>query len=295
MAKPQLNKTYSTYSTNPDIARSTQIRRDDDTIKTPSCTIYDIDNAVMSFLNEVIRPEIIDNNAMVTVPVLYANAEKWAQIQSKGYMYDHNDRLMTPLISVKRNTIAERITLKKLDVNWSPEVDNDFARNTLTYESQYTKNNRYDRFSVLQGTRPKREIYVSNIPEFVDVTYDILIWTEYTEQLNSIIEQIMPTGGFAWGTTWKFVTMLQDYTFETVSVPGEDRLIRATMPITVKGALLSQYELRRSTLQKRYSVKRVSFGTETESFNADTDNPPDGGFNNNGGSNPEDHNFRKLL
>jgi hypothetical protein len=288
MAKPQLNKTYSTYSTNPDIARSAQIRRDDDTIKTPSCTIYDIDNAIISFISDVIRPEIVDNNAMVPVPVMYANAEKWAQIQAKGYMYDHNDRLMTPLISVKRNSITERDTMKKLDVNWSPETDNDFARNTLTYESQYSKNNRYDRFSVLQGTRPKREIYVSNIPEFVDVSYDILIWAEYTEQLNSIVEQILPTGGFAWGTTWKFITSIQDYSFETVSVPGEDRIIRATMPINVKGTLLSQYELKRSTLQKRYSVKRVSFGSETESFNADPDNPPSDGFNNNDG-------FRPLL
>lgn len=288
MAKPQLNKTYSTYSTNADVNRSIQIRRDDDTVKTPSCTIYDIDNAIMSYLSEVIRPEIIDNNAMVTVPVVYANAEKWAQIQAKGYMYDHNDRLMTPLISVKRNTIAERDTMKKLDVNWSPEVDNDFARNTLTFESRYTKNNRYDRFSVLQGTRPKREIYVSSIPEFVDVTYDIYIWTEYTEQLNSIVEQIMPTGGFAWGTTWKFITSIQDYSFETVSTPGEDRIIRATMPINVKGTLLMPYELRRSSLQKRYSVKRVSFGNETESFNADPDNPPSDGFNTNEG-------FRPLL
>ena len=225
---------------------------------------------------------------MITVPVMYANAEKWAQIQAKGYMYDHNDRLMTPLISVKRNSITERDTMKKLDVNWSPETDNDFARNTLTYESQYSKNNRYDRFSVLQGTRPKREIYVSNIPEFVDVSYDILIWAEYTEQLNSIVEQIIPTGGFAWGTTWKFITSIQDYSFETVSVPGEDRIIRTTMPINVKGTLLSQYELKRSTLQKRYSVKRVSFGSETESFNADPDNPPSDGFNTNDG-------FRPLL
>lgn len=286
MAKPQLNKTYSSYSTNPDIARHAQIRRDDDTIKTPSCTIYDIDNAIMSFISDVIRPEIVDNNAMIPVPVMYANAEKWAQIQAKGYMYDQNDRLMTPLISVKRNTIAERDTMKKLDVNWSPETDNDFARNTLTYESQYSKNNRYDRFSVLQGTRPKREIYVSNIPEFVDVSYDILIWAEYTEQLNSIVEQIIPTGGFAWGTTWKFITFIQDYSFDTVSVPGEDRIIRTTMPINVKGTLLSQYELKRSTLQKRYSVKRVSFGSETESFNADPDNPPSDGFTTNDGFRP---------
>ena len=288
MAKPQLNKTYSSFTTNPNIDRSTQIRRDDDTIKTPSCTIYDIDNAIMSYISDVIRPEIVDNNAMISVPVVYANAEKWAQIQAKGYMYDHNDRLMTPLISVKRNSITERDTMKQLDVNWSPEVDNDFARNTLTFESRYSKNNRYDRFSVTQGNRPKREIYVSNIPQFVDVSYDILIWSEYTEQLNSIVEQIIPTGGFAWGTTWKFITAIQDYSFETVSVPGEDRVIRATMPINVKGTLLSQYELKRSTLQKRYSVKKISFGSETESFNADTDNPPSDGFNTNDG-------FRPLL
>jgi hypothetical protein len=288
MAKPQLNKTYSSFTTNPNIDRSTQIRRDDDAIKTPSCTIYDIDNAIMSYLSEIIRPEIVDNNAMITVPVVYANAEKWAQIQAKGYMYDHNDRLMTPLISVKRSTITERDTMKKLDVNWSPEVDNDFARNTLTFESRYSKNNRYDRFSVLQGTRPKREIYVSSIPEFVDVAYDIYIWAEYTEQLNAIVEQIMPTGGFAWGTTWKFITSIQDYSFESVSTPGEDRIIRATMPINVKATLLMPYELRRSSLQKRYSVKRVSFGSETESFNADTDNPPSDGFSTNDG-------FRPLL
>jgi hypothetical protein len=295
MAKPQLNKTYSSFTNNPQIDRSTQIRRDNDTIKTPSCTIYDIDNAIMSFLSDIVRPEIVDNNAMVGVPIVYANAEKWAQIQAKGYMYDYNDRLLTPLISVKRNSITERDTLKQLDVNWSPEVDNDFARNTLTFQAQYTKNNRYDRFSVAQGIKPPREIYVSNIPQFVDVSYDIIIWTEYTEQLNSIVEQIIPMGGYAWGTTWKFITSIQDYSFETVSVPGEDRLIRATMPIIVKGTLLSQFELHRSTLQKRYSVKRVSFGTETESFNVDTDNAPPDGFNNNGGSNPEDHNFRPLL
>jgi len=286
MAKPQLNRTYSSFTTNPNIDRSTQIRRDNDTIKTPSCTIYDIDNAIMTFLSDIVRPEIVDNNAMIAVPVVYANAEKWAQIQAKGYMYDHNDRLMTPLISVKRNTITERDTMRQLDVNWSPEVDNDFARNYLTFESQYSKNNRYDRFSVLQGTRPRREVYISNIPQFVDVSYDILIWAEYTEQLNVIVEQIIPTGGFAWGTTWKFITAIQDYSFETVSVPGEDRVIRATMPINVKGTLLSQYELKRSTLQKRYSVKKISFGSETESFNIDPDNPPSDGFNTNEGFRP---------
>jgi hypothetical protein len=271
MSKPKLNKTYSTFTRNQEVNRSEEIRRDDDTIKTPKCTIYDVDNAIISYLSDILQLQIIENNNIIPVPVIYANGEKWAQIRERGYMYDNGDKLMTPAAVVKRNSITERDMLKKLDVNWNPEGDNDYARNTLTFENPYTKRNRYDRFSVLQGTRPRRELYVSSIPEYVDVSYDLLLWAEYTEQLNSMIEQIMPNGGFAWGTTWKFPTFIQDYTFETSSSPGEDRIVRATLPLTVKATLLMPYELRRSTLQKRYSVKRIVFGSENEAFNADAD------------------------
>lgn len=271
MSKPKLNKTYSTFTRNQEVNRSEEIRRDDDTIKTPKCTIYDVDNAIISYLSDILQLQIIENNNIIPVPVIYANGEKWAQIRERGYMYDNGDKLMTPAAVVKRNSITERDMLKKLDVNWNPEGDNDYARNTLTFENPYTKRNRYDRFSVLQGTRPRRELYVSSIPEYVDISYDLLLWAEYTEQLNSMIEQIMPTGGFAWGTTWKFPTFIQDYTFETSSSPGEDRIVRATLPLTVKATLLMPYELRRSTLQKRYSVKRIVFGSENEAFNADAD------------------------
>jgi len=271
MSKPKLNKTYSTFTRNQEIDRSLEIRRDNDTIKTPKCTIYDVDNAIISYISDIIQLQIIENNNIIPVPVIYANGEKWAQIRERGYMYDMGDKLMTPAAVIKRNSITERDMLKKLDVNWNPETDNDYARNTLTFENPYTKRNRYDRFSVLQGTRPRRELYVSSIPEYVDVSYDLLLWAEYTEQLNSMVEQIMPNGGFAWGTTWKFPTFIQDYTFETASSPGEDRIVRATLPLTVKATLLMPYELRRSNLQKRYSVKRIVFGSENESFNADAD------------------------
>jgi hypothetical protein len=271
MSKPEIKKTYSTFTRNQELNRSLEIRRDDDTIRTPKCTIYDVDNAIMSYISEIIQPQIIENNNVIPVPVIYANGEKWAQIRERGYMYDQGDKLMTPAIVLKRNSITERDTLKKLDVNWNPESDNDYARNTLTFENPYSKRNRYDRFSVIQGTRPRRELYVSSIPEYVDVSYDLLLWAEYTEQLNSIVEQIMPNGGFAWGTTWKFATYIQDYTFETMSSPGEDRIVRASLPLTVKATLLMPYELRRSSLQKRYSIKRVVFGSENESFNADAD------------------------
>jgi hypothetical protein len=261
MAKKQIRQSYSSFSRNAEVNRANEVRRDNDIVKTPKCTIEDVDWAIMSYIQKVINPQIIENNQTIDVPVMYSNGEKWAQVQARGYMRDRKGKIMTPIISIRRTSIAERDTLKKLDVNQNP------SGNAQILQNKHTKVNRYDRFSVQQGAKPLNEYYVSAIPEYIDVSYELLLWTEYTEQMNSLIEQIMPTGGFAWGTTWKFPTFIQDYSFETVNATGEDRIVRATLPLTCKATLLMPHELRKSTIQKRYSIKRVSFGGEFETDN----------------------------
>ena len=272
MAKLKLKKTYSTYSADPVINRANEIRRDNDKIKTPSCTIYDVDYAIISYIREVINPSIEEDGSSVDVPIMYANAEKWSMVQKHGYTRDAKGKLMTPLMFIKRNNIVERDALKKLDVNINP------PGNAMAFKNTYTKINKYDRFSVLQGKKPSEEYYISSIPEFVDITYDLLIWTEYTEQMNTVIEQFMPVGGFAWGTTWKFPTYIGNYAFETMNNTGEDRMIRATLPLTVKGTLLAESELRNETFQKSFSVKKVSFKSEQQTFNVNVIDPPPGGY-----------------
>jgi hypothetical protein len=44
-----------------------------------------------------------------------------------------------------------------------------------------------------------------------------------------------------------------------VNTVGEDRLVRATVPLTVQGTLLSEQESRVSTIKKMYSVKKLTF------------------------------------
>ena len=61
MAKKELNKTNSSFSRDKVINRAEQIRRDDDIIKTPKCTIEDVDWAVLSYLQEIVKPQIIEN------------------------------------------------------------------------------------------------------------------------------------------------------------------------------------------------------------------------------------------
>jgi len=274
MAEKRLNKTYSTFSRDGIANRADQVRRDNDTIKTPKCTIEDVDWAMMSYIRDIIKPFVVENGQKIDVPVMYANGEKWAQVQSRGYMRDRKGKIMTPIISIRRGSISERDSLKTLGVNKDP------LGNTLLLQNKHTTVNRYDRFSVLQNSPKKKlnEYYVTAIPEFIDVSYEILLWTEYTEQMNSVVEQIMPQNGFAWGTTWKFPTFISDYTFETTNASGEDRIVRCTLPITTKACLLMPDELRESTIQKAYSIKRVTFKSETESFSTNVSSPPKDGY-----------------
>ena len=250
MAEKKLNQTYSSYSKNSDINRAFETRRDNDIVKTPKITIEDVDFAIISFIRDVIKPQIVENGQTIDVPVMYANGEKWAQVQARGYMRDRKGKIMTPVISIRRTNITERDSLKSLGVNQNP------AGNDFIYRNKNTKENRYDKFSVLQGTKPVQEYYASPVPEFVDVSYEFLLWCEYTQQLNSLVEQIMPTNGFAYGTTYKFPTNLADVTFDTSNATGEDRIVRATIPAVVKGTLVMPFEIRRSSFEKRFSVKK---------------------------------------
>ena len=272
MANNELKRTYSTFQRNAILNRAGQIRRDDDIVKTPKVTLEDVDWAMMSYIRDEIKPYVIENGQKIEVPIMYANGEKWAQVQARGYMRDRKGKIMTPVISIRRVSIAERDTLKTLGVNQNPDD------NVLTHRNKFTQQNKYDRFSVTQNIKPLREFYVTAVPEFIDVSYELLLWTEYTEQMNSVVEQIMPLNGFAWGTTWKFPVYISDYSFETTNATGEDRVVRCTLPFVAKGTLLMADELRESTIQKRFSVKRVTFKSETEAFDANVSEGPIGGY-----------------
>jgi hypothetical protein len=273
MAKKRLNKSISTYTNDPISRRVDQVRRDDDTVKTPKITIEDIDFAMMSYIRDVIQPRIIENEVQVEVPVMYANGETFAQIQARGFMRDAKGKIMTPLISITRSSIAERDP-RTLGVNQNPDG------NGFVYRTKYNNINKYDRFSLQQNKTPVQEYYVVPVPEFLDVSYEILLWTTYTTQLNSLIEQIMPLNGFAWGTTFKFPVYISDYSFETTNTGTDDRIVRARIPFVAKGTLLMPYELRASNLQKQFSMKKIKFTNErqTDNFNTAVDNPPPGGY-----------------
>ena len=61
----ELDRTDSSFTNNPKANRAEQVRRDDDTIKTQACTIYDHDFAILTYLRDTVKPKIIENDAVI--------------------------------------------------------------------------------------------------------------------------------------------------------------------------------------------------------------------------------------
>jgi len=237
--------------------RALQTRRDDDVIKTKQRTLYDVDFAIKWYIDNEIQPQINTNGTLLTVPVIFANGEKWDNVRRLGYLRDEKGMLQSPMIMLKRNSVAERDEQRTLDVN-RPQ-----SSNYIVHKTKYNTRNRYeDELFPIPKNEPKlsEKIYIIDIPKYVTVEYDMMIWCDFTIQLNELIDQILPYGRFAWGNDGNvFSTTIGSISFETVNTIGEDRLVRATIPLTVQATLLSGQEARMSTVKKMYSIKQVSF------------------------------------
>ena len=55
MAKKQINQSYSSFSRNTETNRANEVRRDNDVVKTPKCTIEDVDWTIMSYIQKIIN------------------------------------------------------------------------------------------------------------------------------------------------------------------------------------------------------------------------------------------------
>jgi hypothetical protein len=237
--------------------RDQQTRRDDDVIRSNQRTLYDIDYAIKWYIENEIQPQITANQELINVPVIFANGEKWDNVQRLGYLRDEKGMLQSPLIILKRNSVQERDSHRKLDVNW-PNADNQ-----IIHRQRYNERNRYEDelFPIpLQQPAESQKIYIIDIPRYVTIEYDMMIWCDFTTQLNDLIDQIFPYSRFAWGNEGnKYVTSMGSISTETVNTTGEDRLVRATIPLTVMGTLLAAQQTRIDTVRKMYSIKKVSF------------------------------------
>ena len=251
-SKPQIIQTQSSTSVDPKLNKAKQIRRDKDNVKNVSVGIYDVDSAFKNFLEKDVRPTVEDDGRFFPVPVMYASPEKWASAQRDGFMKDENGMILTPVIVFKRDNLSINTELSKLKVAQNEDAHQAFER-------KYTKVNRYDQFSVLTGEVPKKEFLSVERPDYVDLQYEVIVWCDYMEQVNKVVEQIVFFQGRSFGERYKFVIKGDSYSFETIAEMGQDRITKATISLVAKAYIVPEFVGLNNNTKRKISKGKAVF------------------------------------
>ena len=223
--------------------------------------IQDIDQAVFYYFENVIKPSVLQNEQRIPVPVIYGSPEKWKSYQKDGYYRDLKGKGMSPLIIFKRTSIDKNRTVaNKLDAN-----------NPINYgvfEKKYSSKNYYDNFSVLNNTIPEKTYYAIVIPDYINVSYECVMFTYYVEQMNKLIEMMQYASDSYWGEPerFKFKVMIDSFS-DTIEVSEtEERIVKCTFSFKLAGYLtpdIIQKDL--NAINKFSNKSKLSFTTEVVS------------------------------
>jgi hypothetical protein len=116
------------------------------------------------------------------------------------------------------------------------------------------------------GAQPVYEIYNVRVPSYVTVTYEVMIWTSFTEHMNKIVESFQYATDRYWGKEdgYKFRVRLESFDTQQEVGEGTERVIRTTFTMVVNAYLLPETFDKKPVTTKAFTTKKVVFGVETD-------------------------------
>lgn len=269
---PEVNKSYDdpnvpsefeqftpTKQSGVSFNRSNQMSFKGDTTKQFTIGLQDIDESIMFYFQNVIRPFVYQNGVRVEVPVIYGSPEKWKSVQKDGYYKDKNGAIMAPLIMFKRDTMDKNRSLtNKLDAN-TPHL-------YTSWKKTYNGKNSYSNFSVLTNQIPSDQFLVNVVPDYVTLTYSCTIQTYYIDQLNKIIEAVNYASDSYWGDPerFKFKASIDSYSTAVEISDNSNRIVKGTFTIKLAGYIIPDTIQKDISAVKKYNSKsQILIGLET--------------------------------
>ena len=233
--------------------RATQIKREGNELG-KGVRLYDVDLAIAEHMIDTVVPSVEAFNEKIKVPVMYGNPERWASIRKNGYLRDKNGMLQIPLIMFKRNSIARDDTMPNT-------MNRHVSYPTVT---KFSKKHKYDRFSAMTGTTRPVQQYDIVMPDYVSISYEVMIWTDFTEHMNKIVEAFQYATDEYWGdkSGFKFRVKIDNFDNTTEVGEGTQRIVRTNFTMAVNAYLLPEKFDNEPTHTKSLSPKKVVWGLE---------------------------------
>ena len=237
--------------------RAHQTKRSDDTFKNIKVDLQDIDEAILYYFQNVIKPTVIENEEIIKVPIRYGDPELWKSVSKDGFVRDTKGKVIAPVIMFRRTSItrddsvpidkADRSIVQQFPIKWSPK-------------------NSYDRFSLLTGVDRKKtnELYSVYMPDYIMLSYESIIWTSFVIQMNKIVEQIYYSEGAYWGKPgeFKFSSRIDSFDQNIDISTEKGRIVRSNFNLEIRGYLVPESANDLITTQKQHTKQQVVLGTE---------------------------------
>ena len=230
--------------------RGNDVSRSEDVLDDFKVGIKDIDTAIYYYFNEVIKPNVIQNGKTLNVPVVYGSPERWKAMQNDGYYRDKNGKMQAPLIVFRRETVEK-------NRNIGNKLDGNNPKNFGVFKQTHSKKNIYDRFSAVNNRIATEEYFAVAIPDYVNITYSCVIFTDYVEQNNKLVEAINFASDSYWGDPSKFHfrAMIDTYTTSTEIVQGSERIVKSNFNINLLGHIVTDTVNALAVNSKKYFSK----------------------------------------
>ena len=229
------NSTYSidVQPGQPEFNRALEVSLKDDDTKLINVGLEDHDDAILYYLENVIKPTVTQNDRQIAVPIIYGSPERWKSIQADGFYRDKNGKTMIPLIMFKRESFEKNRTLGN-------KLDGNVVHNVQYFEKQYSQRNVYDNFSVLRNQKPQKEYILGVIPDYITLTYKLSIYTDYVQQMNKIIEALEFASDSYWGDPerYQFRAVITSFPTPVLLENATDRANRSEITLTLQGYII---------------------------------------------------------
>jgi len=172
----------------------------------PSCGIEDLDFAIFNLFNKQIPLFFEIQGEVKKIPVIFATGERFAILRRKQPITDKSGALILPLISITRTNLENKPQKGIANNEMLPET---FIRRIAENNTEYRQLNNFEGFKSLNHTSVNTDSQKSsyslkpqinnNIYETIEIppvkyfgaSYEITIWSSFTQQMNNILESIM--------------------------------------------------------------------------------------------------------
>jgi len=210
------------------------------------------------------KPRVREANETLKIPVYYGNEERWKAVRKRGVLRDKNNSLILPLIMLRRTEVSRN------DLS-GQSFPHDVGRNYIDVvrTNKWSKDNQYDRFSVQEGVQPVYDVITTGMPNYADITYEFVLWTNFIEQMNPLVESFVDQSHTYWGdgTNNKFLCTIDSVSDASEMNQDGERFIKSTFSVTSKAYLLPEYlnsviTNKISNMKKFTTPSRVTFTQE---------------------------------